>query len=76
MSVDDENYSALRPPFLGRSCEKYIEEKAEYSITIGNLEDEVEKTTNRCRELEGELEIERRQRQEEQDEWAQFQQVR
>ena len=60
---------------LHRSCEKYIEEKAEYSITIGNLEDEVEKTSNRCRDLEGELEVQRRQRQEEQDEWAQFQQV-
>ena len=58
-----------------RSCEKYIEEKAEYSITIGNLEDEVEKTSNRCRDLEGELDVQRRQRQEEQDEWAQFQQV-
>ena len=61
---------------VGRSCEKYIEEKAEFSITVGNLEDEVEKTSNRCRDLEGELDIERRQRQEEQDEWAQFQQVK
>ena len=34
----------------------------------------MEKTTNRRRELEGELEMERRKRQEEQDEWAQFQQ--
>ena len=76
--VGRKNYDKIRKEnefTTDRSCEKYIEEKAEYSITIGNLEDDVEKTTNLCRERETELEMERRQRQEEQEEWAQFQQV-